>query len=101
MDENANRLKAIEGSVPDLLNLPPGCTFYDRCSDRMDRCTNHFLKLFGLIRSTVLAVINTNEPGHLARITGRRLLSAKLSLSVIHMWFKVLMTHKSWKSLRS
>ena len=37
-----DRLKAIEGSVPNLLKLPPGCSFYDRCSDRMDRCTESF-----------------------------------------------------------
>jgi peptide/nickel transport system ATP-binding protein len=37
-----DRLKAIEGSVPDLMKLPPGCSFYDRCSDRMDRCTESY-----------------------------------------------------------
>lgn len=40
--EKRDRLKTIEGSVPDLLKLPPGCSFYDRCSDRMDRCTESF-----------------------------------------------------------
>jgi oligopeptide/dipeptide ABC transporter ATP-binding protein len=40
--QKRDRLKAIEGSVPDLLKLPPGCSFYDRCSDRMDRCTESF-----------------------------------------------------------
>ena len=40
--EKRNRLKTIEGSVPDLLKLPQGCSFYDRCSDRMDRCTESF-----------------------------------------------------------
>jgi oligopeptide/dipeptide ABC transporter ATP-binding protein len=41
-----DRLKAIEGSVPNLLKLPPGCSFYDRCSDRMDRCTQAFPEMF-------------------------------------------------------
>src|SRR5262245_40519484 len=36
------RLKTIEGTVPDLLHLPPGCTFYDRCKDKMEICTAKF-----------------------------------------------------------
>jgi oligopeptide/dipeptide ABC transporter ATP-binding protein len=33
------RLRAIEGSVPNLLRLPPGCAFEPRCPERFDRCT--------------------------------------------------------------
>lgn len=33
-----DRLSAIPGSVPDLLHLPPGCRFGDRCARRFDRC---------------------------------------------------------------
>jgi peptide/nickel transport system ATP-binding protein len=33
------RLPAIEGSVPLLGDLPPGCAFNPRCSDRFDPCT--------------------------------------------------------------
>jgi oligopeptide/dipeptide ABC transporter ATP-binding protein len=40
--EKRDRLKTIEGSVPDLSKLPPGCTFYDRCGERMDRCTEQY-----------------------------------------------------------
>jgi oligopeptide/dipeptide ABC transporter ATP-binding protein len=32
------RLYQIPGHPPDLLNLPPGCPFYDRCPVRMDIC---------------------------------------------------------------
>jgi oligopeptide/dipeptide ABC transporter ATP-binding protein len=32
------RLRAIEGSVPLLGELPPGCAFTARCPDRFDRC---------------------------------------------------------------
>jgi oligopeptide/dipeptide ABC transporter ATP-binding protein len=32
------RLQAIEGSVPLLGALPPGCAFHPRCPDRFDRC---------------------------------------------------------------
>ncbi|HEX7138994.1 MAG TPA: ABC transporter ATP-binding protein [Vicinamibacterales bacterium] len=33
------RLKAIEGTVPLLGRLPPGCAFNPRCPDRFDPCT--------------------------------------------------------------
>ncbi len=33
------RLHAIEGSVPSLGALPPGCAFNPRCPDRFERCT--------------------------------------------------------------
>jgi oligopeptide/dipeptide ABC transporter ATP-binding protein len=33
------RLKAIEGSVPLLSALPPGCAFNPRCPDRFEPCT--------------------------------------------------------------
>jgi len=34
----AGRLRAIEGSVPDIAALPPGCAFGPRCPDHFDRC---------------------------------------------------------------
>ncbi len=37
MDVTA-RLISIEGQPPNLLNLPKGCAFYDRCPKRMDIC---------------------------------------------------------------
>ncbi len=33
------RLRTIEGMVPDLRKLPPGCRFADRCALRIERCT--------------------------------------------------------------
>jgi peptide/nickel transport system ATP-binding protein len=33
------RLRAIEGAVPILGELPPGCAFSPRCPDRFDPCT--------------------------------------------------------------
>jgi peptide/nickel transport system ATP-binding protein len=33
------RLRAIEGSVPLLGALPPGCAFNPRCPDRFEPCT--------------------------------------------------------------
>jgi peptide/nickel transport system ATP-binding protein len=37
--EAGSRLRAIEGTVPNLASLPPGCTFAPRCAYRMDVCT--------------------------------------------------------------
>ena len=37
-----SRLKAIEGTVPNLAALPPGCSFAPRCSWRMPHCTELF-----------------------------------------------------------
>jgi oligopeptide/dipeptide ABC transporter ATP-binding protein len=33
------RLRAIEGTVPSLGALPPGCAFHPRCPDRFAPCT--------------------------------------------------------------
>ena len=32
------KLDPIEGVPPDLINMPSGCSFYPRCSYRIDRC---------------------------------------------------------------
>jgi peptide/nickel transport system ATP-binding protein len=34
------RLKAIQGTVPALGNLPPGCAFAPRCPDRFEPCSS-------------------------------------------------------------
>ena len=39
LDEGrGRRLVSIDGLPPDLIDLPPGCPFYDRCSYRIDQC---------------------------------------------------------------
>jgi oligopeptide/dipeptide ABC transporter ATP-binding protein len=35
------RLKEIEGIVPSLYGLPPGCSFYPRCQKAMSICQEH------------------------------------------------------------
>lgn len=40
--EKVRRLKTIEGTVPDLLHLPQGCSFYDRCRVRLEICSKQF-----------------------------------------------------------
>ncbi|MGE0461524.1 MAG: ABC transporter ATP-binding protein [Vicinamibacterales bacterium] len=37
-----SRLHAIEGTVPNLASLPPGCSFAPRCGERMPVCTSAF-----------------------------------------------------------
>jgi oligopeptide/dipeptide ABC transporter ATP-binding protein len=37
-----SRLKAIEGSVPNLAQLPRGCSFAPRCADRLAACDLEF-----------------------------------------------------------
>lgn len=36
--EKKFRLKGIPGFVPSLTDMPPGCRFSERCSERMDKC---------------------------------------------------------------
>lgn len=50
-----SRLHAIEGTVPNLASLPPGCSFAPRCSERMPACSAAFPE------ATTLA------PGHSVR----------------------------------
>jgi len=35
------RLKEIAGIVPSLYELPPGCSFYPRCPQKMELCQDH------------------------------------------------------------
>lgn len=38
LNSGKSRLTTIEGNVPNPLELPVGCYFADRCSQRMDKC---------------------------------------------------------------
>ena len=38
MSDNRQRLTAIDGQPPDLVRLPPGCSFAPRCPSAFDRC---------------------------------------------------------------
>lgn len=48
LDGNEEVLRTIPGNPPNLLNLPKGCPFYDRCDKAMDICQHEppELKLF-------------------------------------------------------
>ena len=41
-------LPVIEGNLPDLIELPTGCIFADRCTDRISRCTSERPRLGGI-----------------------------------------------------
>lgn len=36
------KLKVIEGQVPDLIDLPPGCSFQPRCQFAEEKCSREF-----------------------------------------------------------
>jgi oligopeptide/dipeptide ABC transporter ATP-binding protein len=40
-------LPVIEGGLPDLVDLPGGCIFKERCSQRMARCDSERPRLSG------------------------------------------------------
>ena len=42
VDEDVDFLYSIEGQPPALDDLPPGCTFADRCPYVFDRCREEF-----------------------------------------------------------
>jgi len=50
-----SRLKAIEGTVPNLAHLPKGCAFEPRCGERIGVCADSVPAEFML------------DPGHGAR----------------------------------
>ncbi len=46
------RLQTIPGIVPDLLSLPPGCSFNDRCTRRKEHCSKDTPSLRPILSST-------------------------------------------------
>ena len=53
--EKINTLPIIEGMVPDLLNLPKGCRFADRCPRVQEKCRNEQPTLTGVDEKTMVA----------------------------------------------
>jgi oligopeptide transport system ATP-binding protein len=39
-EDRGRRLVSIEGLPPDLIALPEGCPFYERCTYRVEQCRN-------------------------------------------------------------
>jgi oligopeptide/dipeptide ABC transporter ATP-binding protein len=55
------RLKQIEGSPPDLLNLPVGCSFIDRCHCATDQCYTAFPDITTKSNGHVVRCFNEEE----------------------------------------
>jgi oligopeptide transport system ATP-binding protein len=51
-EERGRRLTSIDGLPPDLIGLPQGCPFYERCDYRIDQC---------LVENPVLKVVALNH----------------------------------------
>lgn len=45
LDEKTKVNSQVQGKIPGLINLPPGCSFYDRCPRRTKECTIKFPSL--------------------------------------------------------
>ncbi len=60
LDER-RELPVIPGMVPDLLHLPPGCRFADRCERRLARCEAEQPELAGAGGATRAACFNPVE----------------------------------------
>jgi oligopeptide/dipeptide ABC transporter ATP-binding protein len=54
--ERKNRLEVIEGMVPDLLNLPGGCSFAPRCFKKTVECTQTNIELQQIGRQEVRCI---------------------------------------------
>ena len=61
LDSQAKRLIPIEGSPPDLLDLPPGCAFEPRCRFAIDRCRQEQPNLKELAPGHSAACWNSEE----------------------------------------
>ncbi|KOO51183.1 ABC transporter ATP-binding protein [Viridibacillus arvi] len=48
ISNKVERLEAIEGTVPDALNMPSGCSFHPRCKYATEKCTLEVPTLFQL-----------------------------------------------------
>jgi oligopeptide transport system ATP-binding protein len=64
-EDRPEKLKSIEGLPPDLINLPAGCPFYERCNYRVDICVKEMpaLKTVGVNHYTACHVdVTTAQP---------------------------------------
>ncbi len=55
LEDETERLKSISGLMPNPMDLPPYCSFYDRCPVRCDKCKERNPELIEV------------EPGHFVR----------------------------------
>lgn len=63
LDDDRERLFVIEGTVPNLLDMPPGCNFSDRCDLCMDVCRRHMPSLMPVDGHEVRCNLYEDEQG--------------------------------------
>lgn len=56
------RLDAIEGTVPDLLSLPPGCPFADRCPEVIPECRRGSIGLTEVADDHLVRCVQRGSP---------------------------------------
>jgi peptide/nickel transport system ATP-binding protein len=61
IDRNVERLHVIEGNVPNLLDLPSGCAFRDRCTHALPRCRNEVPPLVKVRPGLEVACFNYHD----------------------------------------
>lgn len=50
-----DRLESIPGTVPEMINPPPGCRFHPRCPSAMDKCSTEAPKLKEVVENHEVA----------------------------------------------
>ena len=55
------RLHAIDGTVPTLANLPPGCDFEPRCDERVDGCRQAMPALIAIGKDRAARCVHVAE----------------------------------------
>ncbi|MGI8786120.1 MAG: oligopeptide/dipeptide ABC transporter ATP-binding protein, partial [Acidobacteriota bacterium] len=66
-DPVGGRLRSIEGNVPAMADLPPGCSFHPRCPEAIPSCTQIDPPLIEVEPDHGVRCIR-REPGSLERI---------------------------------
>jgi peptide/nickel transport system ATP-binding protein len=61
LDDPRARLETIEGSMPELVSLPQGCSFADRCPHATEECRDHDPELEQLTEDHQSACIRVDE----------------------------------------
>jgi peptide/nickel transport system ATP-binding protein len=69
LDRSVDRLHVIEGNVPNLLDLPTGCAFRDRCTYAIDRCSHEVPPLVSPRPGLEVACFNYSDLRDNRRIT--------------------------------
>jgi oligopeptide/dipeptide ABC transporter ATP-binding protein len=67
------RLQTIEGTVPRLTALPPGCHFEPRCSYRMPRCREEDIPLYAAGEFVTARCVLYDPASVQSRIVGDRI----------------------------